>query len=76
MVGMQIDNGEFHVVTVEERRQLFNEEEEAIQHLEDNVSNIDPESDEVSIVQVSVDEDEWSIAEMPWQEIALRLLQE
>jgi hypothetical protein len=37
---------------------------------------VDPENDDVSIVEVDFSEDDWSVVELPWQEIALQLLQD
>mgnify|MGYP000264634157 CR=1 FL=1 len=73
---MKIENDTFTVVTVAGQRYLYNNEDEAIDHLKENSDGIDVENSDVSVVEVEVTENDWKIAEMPWQQIALRLLQE
>lgn len=73
---MNIDNGEFYLVRIPDSKTLHKTEQEAISHLKSNVDNVDPESDDISIVRVSVEGEDWAIAEMSWQNIALQLMGE
>lgn len=73
---MKVSNDTFHVVTVAGERHIYDAEDEAIDHLRGNAGAVDPEVDDVSVVQVSIDGEDWAITELPWQQIALRLLQE
>ncbi len=71
---MRIEGNEFYMVTVADDRHIYGEEEEAINHLRESVGDLDPGSDDVSVVKVNVDGGDWTIKELPWQQIALQLL--
>jgi hypothetical protein len=71
---MEVTDNTFFLVQVPGNKTLHQSEDAAIGHLQDQVKNLDPESDDVSVVRVSVDNDDWTIAEMSWQNIALRLM--
>lgn len=69
---MQITNNQIYVVTVGNNRDVYDGEDEAINSLED-VKNIS-ERDNVEVVEVTIEGDGWTIAEVPWQKIAFKLL--
>ena len=73
MSAMRIENDSMFVTTVDEDKSVHNTQEGAIDVLkeEDGV-----ESSDVSIVEVKMGEDDWTIAELPWQNVALQLLGE
>lgn len=73
---MKVSDSTFYVAEMDGAMHLFNNQEDAIGHLRENANNIDPESESVAVSQVTVEGDDWTIKQMPWQQIALRLLQE
>lgn len=73
---MKISNDTFHVVTVSDERHIYDAEDDAIDHLRDNTGDINPDDDDVNVVEVTIEGEDWTITELPWQQIALRLLQE
>lgn len=72
---MKITDKTFYVVQSPDSDHVLPSEAEAIDHLRSNATNVDPESDDLSVVEVSFDNDDWTIKELPWQRIALELLQ-
>lgn len=73
---MRVSNSTFYVAELDGEMHLFDTQEEAIGHLRENAEGIDPESDNVAVSEVTVEGEDWTIKQMPWQQIALRLLQE
>lgn len=73
---MQVKNQQFYVVQTADESHVLSSESDAIDHLKQNGSAIDPESDDVSVAEVSFAGEDWTIKELPWQQIALQLLQE
>lgn len=73
---MQVNNERFYVVQTPDNSHVIAEESEAINHLKQNGTDLDPESDEITVVEVTFSGDDWTIKELPWQRIALQLLQE
>jgi|APHM01.1.fsa_nt_gi hypothetical protein len=73
---MQIDDTEFHVVQTPDSDHIVESEQEAIALLQNGAVDIDGESDDVSVVRVNYDRDDWVIESLPWQRIALKLLSE
>lgn len=73
---MRVSDDAFHLVTAGGERHVYDDEDEAISHLRQNTGDVDAEADDVSVVEVTVDGEDWTIKELPWQQIALRLLQE
>jgi len=71
---LEVEDGTFFMVELPTGRTLHQTEEGAISHLQDSADDVDPESDDVSVVRVSVEGEDWTIAEMSWQNIALRLM--
>lgn len=71
---LEVNNGTFYMVRLPGSDTIHQNEDEAIDHLKGNVENVNPESEDVSVVRVSVENDDWTIAEMSWQNIALRLM--
>lgn len=75
-MSMEINDGEFYLVKIPGSKTLHKTEEEAISHLKSNADDVNPESDDINIVRVSVEGEDWAIAEMSWQNIALQLMGE
>lgn len=73
---MEVKDNDFYMVQLPDSQTLHQTEGDAISHLKKKVEGVNPESDDVSVVRVSVDNDDWTIAEMSWQNIALRLMGE
>ena len=71
---MRVTDDTVYVFTLEENKQIFNSEDSAIEELSENTEEINDDGDNVSIVEVSIGEDNWEIAEVPWQKIAFKLL--
>lgn len=71
---MNVTNRTFYVAEVNDGMRLYDTKDEAIDHLKTEAP--DPDQDDVAVSEVSVDGDDWTIKQMPWQQIALRLLQE
>lgn len=73
---MKIQNETFYVVQTPANDHILSTEAEAIDHLRSNGANLDPETDELSVAEVSFSGEDWTIKELPWQRIALQLLGE
>ena len=73
-MALSVDDDTFYLVHLPDEKTLHNKEDEAIDYLRDQSDNVDPGSDNVSVVRVEVEGDDWTIAEMSWQTIALRLM--
>jgi hypothetical protein len=72
---MIVNNETFFVVQTPEDDYIVGSEDEAIDQLKDNSDDIDPETDDVTVAQVNYSGNDWEIKELPWQTIALQLLQ-
>lgn len=71
---MKIKNEMFYVLEVEDEKEIFQTEEEAIQELRAKIQNIgDVPEEEISIVSVDVS-GEWKVQQVSWNRIALQLL--
>lgn len=73
---MKATENSFHVVEMDDEMHLYDSEDQAVTHLRESAANVDPETDDVTVSNVSVDGEDWTIKQLPWQEIALRLLRE
>jgi len=71
---MKLDTSTFHVVQTSDRDHLVKTEAEAIDILQNGAVDIDGDGDDVSVVKVDYDNDDWAIQSLPWQRIALKLL--
>jgi hypothetical protein len=71
----RITDDTFYTARIATETTVHDERTDAISHLRENADGIDPDGDDVSIVEVSIDGDDWQIKELPWQQIALELLQ-
>jgi len=67
-----LSGNEFHLVTVNGERTVYEAEADAIDHLRGR--DIDPDTEDVNLVAVTVTGGDWKIRELPWQRIALQLL--
>jgi len=73
-MALSVDDGTFYLVHLPDEKTLHNEENEAIDYLRNQSEQVDPESDDVSVLRVEVEGEDWTIAEMSWQTIALRIM--
>jgi hypothetical protein len=73
---MEVEDGTFFMVRLPTKQTLHQTEDEAIQFLKENANGLDPEEANVNVVRITVDDDDWKIAEMSWQNIAIRLMGE
>lgn len=71
---MQIDNQTFHVVQTPDRDHVVQTEQEAIGVLQNGAADIDADGDDVSVMKIDYDRDDWTIQSLPWQRIAIKLL--
>lgn len=61
---------EFYMLKNEEKKWLFNTEDEAIKKLKEN-----KDTEETSILKVDVSGDQWEIVQVPWNRIAMKLME-
>lgn len=73
---MKVHDREFYVADLDGAMDLFDTEDEVIDHLRGAAGEVHPEKADVSVSKVTVDGEDWTIKQLPWQQIALRLLQE
>ena len=73
-MSLEVTDSTFYMVQILDSETLHQTEEEAIAFLKEHVDNVDPETDDVSVVRISVENGDWTIAEMSWQNIALQLM--
>ena len=73
-MALEVQDGTFYMVQLPSEKTLHQTQDEAIEYLRKRAENVDPETDEVNVVRVSVENEDWTIAEMSWQNIALRLM--
>lgn len=70
--SISITDGTFFLVTVAGQKTIYGTEGDAINHL--RTGDVTPETDDVSVVRVTVEGEDWEIKELAWQRIALELL--
>jgi len=73
---MKLDTRTFHVVQTTDQDHIVKTEAEAIEILQNGAVDIDGDGDDVSVVKVDYDNDDWAIQSLPWQRIAIKLLSE
>lgn len=73
---MEIEDDTFYMVQLPDRKTLHQAEDDAIEFLQEHAEGVNPESEDVSVVRISLADDDWTIAEMSWQNIALQLMGE
>jgi len=66
---MEIDE-EFYMLKSENKKWLFRTEDEAIEKLKEN-----KDTENTSILKVNVDKDQWEIIQVPWNRIAMKLME-
>jgi hypothetical protein len=71
---IEINDGQFYLAQINGTDTVHNTRDGAINHLKEGASGVDPETSDISIVEVTFNGDDWQIKELPWQQIALRLL--
>lgn len=73
-MSLEVTDSTFYMVQIPDSESLHQTDEEAIAFLKEHVDDVDPETDDVSVVRISVEDGDWTIAEMSWQNIALQLM--
>lgn len=66
---MEIDE-EFFMLKNEDKKWLFNTEDEAIKKLKET-----KDTEKTSILKVDVSGDQWAIVQVPWNRIAMKLME-
>jgi len=74
-MALEVQDGTFFMVQLPNGQSIHQTEDEAIEYLQNRAQDVDPETDDVNVVRVSVENEDWTIAEMSWQNIALRLME-
>jgi prefoldin subunit 5 len=74
-MALEVQDGTFLMVQLPNGQSIHQTEDEAIEYLQNRAQDVDPETDDVNVVRVSVENEDWTIAEMSWQNIALRLME-
>ena len=63
-------NEEFYMLKTEEKKWIFNTEDEAIIKLKEN-----KDTESTTILKVDVTGDQWEIVQVPWNRIAMKLME-
>lgn len=71
---MNVSNQTFYMSRLPHGDSIHNERDAAIDALRDRADDLDPESDDVSVVEVSVEGGDWKIREISGMQIAMELL--
>ena len=61
---------EFYMLKNEDKKWLFNTEDEAIKKLKEN-----KDTEKTTILKVDVSGDQWEIIQVPWNRIAMKLME-
>lgn len=67
---MEIKEDIFYMLKNENKKWLFDTEGEAIKKLKE-----DKDTEKTSILKVDVSEDQWEIVQVPWNRIAMKLME-
>lgn len=73
MNDLEIIDGEFFLLRTPTMDLLHDSRADAIENLKEYGAGAGDDTD-ISVVKVNIDGGDWTIAEIPWQEIALELL--
>lgn len=71
---MKLEDTTFHVVQTPGTDHIVKTEAEAIDILQNGAVDIDEAGEDVSVVKIDYDRDDWTIQSLPWQRIAIKLL--
>ncbi|EMA47948.1 hypothetical protein [Halococcus saccharolyticus] len=71
---MNVSNSEFFMVQLPSGESIHDTRDEALAHLRENANGLSGEAEDVSVVNVSIEGNDWQIKELAWQQIALELL--
>ena len=75
--GMRIQNDKFYVLKSNDGKWIYSNEEHAVAVLRDLLkdnTSLNPE--EVSLLEVNVEAEEWEIKQVPWSRITMLLIRE
>ncbi|HIE22834.1 MAG TPA: hypothetical protein EYP68_01220 [Candidatus Korarchaeota archaeon] len=70
---IKIEGDVFYVLDARDEKWVFAKEEDAISKLKE-VAKGNPDPEQVKILEVDCSEDKWSIKQMSWAKIAMKLL--
>jgi hypothetical protein len=73
---MKLNTSTFHVVQTSDQDHIVKTEAEAIDILQNGAVEIDGDGEDVSVVKVDYDNEDWAIQSLPWQRIAIKMLSE
>lgn len=73
MSKLEIDDGEFYHLQLNDREGLFENQAGAIEFLKQHSGELDLDDPDVQLAHVTTGE-EWEIEGVPWQNIAVQLL--
>ncbi|KXA97359.1 hypothetical protein AKJ37_03170 [candidate division MSBL1 archaeon SCGC-AAA259I09] len=71
---MKVEEGEFHYLKTDSEEFVLKGKEESIEKLKEIADDGKPDPGETGVFRVSPSDEEWSIEQVPWSEIALELL--
>lgn len=71
---MKVEEGEFYYLETDSDEFVLNSKKGSIEKLKEVADNGKPDPSETGVFKVSPSDNEWSIEQVPWSEIALELL--
>lgn len=71
---IEIKNDKFYILESEVGKWIFETEDDAIKKLKEVAKKSNPEK--TRIIEVDVSGGEWSIKQVPWSRIAMKLIEE
>ncbi|MBW1973344.1 MAG: hypothetical protein JRI44_11020 [Deltaproteobacteria bacterium] len=69
---IEIKDDKFYILDSENGKWIFATEDEAIKKLKDTAKKSNPEK--TRIIEVDISGDEWSIKQVPWSKIAMKII--
>lgn len=69
---IEIRDDKFYILDTKTGKWVFQTEDDAINKLKEIAKKTEPEN--TKIVEISIGKDEWSIVQVPWSKIAMKLL--
>lgn len=72
---MEVEDDTFFVVQSPNKMHVYQTQSESIDHLRSNADKLNAEDPDITISEVTVDGEDWTIKQLPWQRIAVKLMQ-
>jgi len=73
--GIKVQNGKFYVLRLKHENWIYINEDYAVDALKKLLAeNENLSSEDVSLLEVRIVEDEWEIKQVPWSKIAMLLI--